>query len=587
MKHPIILCAIAIASIFTSCSLFGSGEEEEKVVKITPMFAAKIQQYSYLSSFSEGYAVVGREVADSISPQKFVYTYIDIEGNEIPQCHYEDAKDFSEGLAAVRKDGKYGFINTKGEVVIPFNYSDADCFGDSLAAVCKDGKWGYINREGIEIISIPKNEDEYVETLLTPFSEGIAFTIKPQGWDGFEYYAIDKTGKKLFTGTIGGWCSEEGGRFQREYLPKFSNGEVYIPSDDYDTYDVYNKQGQKLRTEKGKPVNNYEVITRIDTIGGSFITRYGLKEIRTDSADTAPLGNIPVIYDKIHELKNGVALVCIYKYDQEALIYGEGEGGYTADIHYGYADLYGNDTFSQEIKNLCEQSLDKAKSKYDDYNSERNNPTWLNGTWRKETDNGYIYLIFNLSTKKCTTYYSNYNTTYDEEFFIDGDYGRLIIEGNDCENVLDFERDIVLIDGCEWTKISELTTIDSSLQGASMSTDNYSYSNSYSNSSYSDEQYSSSSHTPTIEFRNADDAWSYVRYKKFRHSSGATIEMAYEGIFFNGRCGTYTPVVENFNRTSAIISANAIPTGKIRVAVYPAQNMMVDLSSGEKFYYNK
>ena len=154
---------------------------------------------------------------------------------------------------------------------------------------------------------------------------------------------------------------------------------------------------------------------------------------------------------------------------------------------YGYADLYGNDTFSQEIKNLCEQSLDKAKSKYDDYNSERNNPTWLNGTWRKETDNGYIYLIFNLSTKKCTTYYSNYNTTYDEEFFIDGDYGRLIIEGNDCENVLDFERDIVLIDGCEWTKISDLTTIDSSLQGASMSTDSYSNSNSYSNSSYSEE----------------------------------------------------------------------------------------------------
>ena len=485
MKHPIILCAIAIASIFTSCSLFGSGEEEEKVVKITPMFAAKVQQYSYLSSFSEGYAVVGREVADSISPQKFVYTYIDIEGNEIPQCHYEDAKDFSEGLAAVRKDGKYGFINTKGEVVIPFNYSDADCFGDSLAAVCKDGKWGYINREGIEIISIPKNEDEYVETLLTPFSEGIAFTIKPQGWDGFEYYAIDKTGKKLFTGTIGGWCSEEGGRFQREYLPKFSNGEVYIPSDDYDTYDVYNKQGQKLRTEKGKPVNNYEVITRIDTIGGSFITRYGLKEIRTDSADTAPLGNIPVIYDKIHELKNGVALVCLYEYDKEALIYGEGEGGYIADIHYGYVDLYGNDTFSQEIKNLCEQSLDNATKKVKEYEERRNK---LNGTWRTGSGNDCVYRIFNLSNNKCLTYYSYNNDTYEMYFSIN-ENGELNIAWNGDggpEIELDYDRQVMIIDGIEWTKYSNSTTIDTQLQGASMSTDNYSYSNSYSSSSYSE-----------------------------------------------------------------------------------------------------
>lgn len=486
MKHPIILCAIAIASIFTSCSLFGSGEEEEKVVKITPMFAAKVQLYSYLSSFSEGYAVVGREVADSISPQNFVYTYIDIEGNEIPQCHYEDAKDFSEGLAAVRKDGKYGFINTKGEVVIPFNYSDADCFGDSLAAVCKDGKWGYINREGIEIISIPKNEDEYVETLLTPFSEGIAFTIKPQGWAGFEYYAIDKTGKKLFTGTIGGWCSEEGGRFQREYLPKFSNGEVYVPSEDYDTYDVYNKQGQKLRAEKGKQNNNYEDTYLIDTIGISLIFHKGLKEIRTDSTDTTPLGNIPTIYNEIYEIKNGVALVCLYKYYEDPNTYGDlvGEGGYAEKIYYGYADLDGNDTFSQEVKDLCKQSLDNAKSKYADYNSEQNNPTWLNGTWRSASHEGYTYWIFD--NGKLTTYYECYPNVQEEYYSICE--GRIMIEDNDGSITLDCDRDIVITeDGCEWTKISDLTTIDSSLQGASMSTDNYSYSNSYSNSSYSDE----------------------------------------------------------------------------------------------------
>lgn len=468
MKKSIILCVAIIAGIFTSCSLFGGGEEEEKVVKITSMFSTKVQQYNYLSSFSEGYAAVSREINDSMGNHKIVYTFIDIEGNEMPQCQYEYAKDFSEGLAAVMKDSKYGFINTKGEVVIPFNYGEADCFGDSLAAVCKDGKWGYINREGVEVISIPRNEDEYLEPTLSQFSEGVAFVINPHDWASFKYYAIDKTGKKLFEGTIGGWCSEEGGRFQSEYLPKFSNGEVYIPSEDYDTYDVYNKQGQMLRTEKGKPNNNYEVITRIDTVGGSFITRYGLKEIRTDSTDKTPLGNIPVRYDKIHELKNGVALVCLYEYDKEALIYGEGEGGYIADIHYGYVDLYGNDTFSQEIKNLCEQSLDNATKKVKEYEERRNK---LNGTWRTGSGNDCVYRIFNLSNNKCLTYYSYNNDTYEMYFSIN-ENGELNIAWNGDggpEIELDYDRQVMIIDGIEWTKYSNSTTIDTSLQGASSS----------------------------------------------------------------------------------------------------------------------
>ena len=145
MKHPIILCAIAIAGIFTSCGLLENGkEEQEKIVKITPLFSKKVQQYDYLSSFSEGYAAVMRELPLPSGGSKPVWTFIDVEGNEIPQCQYQHAKDFSEGLAAVMKDGKYGYINTKGEVIIPFEYDDANIFSEGIAAVVKGEMHCYI-----------------------------------------------------------------------------------------------------------------------------------------------------------------------------------------------------------------------------------------------------------------------------------------------------------------------------------------------------------------------------------------------------------------------------------------------------------
>lgn len=469
MRHPIILCAILIAGIFTSCSqLEKEKEEQEKIVKITPLFSKKVQQYDYLSSFSEGYAAVMREIPLSSGGSKLVWSYIDVEGNEIPQCQYQHATDFSEGLAAVMKDGKYGYINSNGVVVLPFSYIEAGCFGDGLAAVCKDDKYSYINREGLEVISIPVSEEDAYGITFSTFSEGAAFVIKPNGWENFEYYVIDKTGAKLFEGNLGGWCAEEGGRFNLKYMPKFQNGEVYVPSEDYDTYDVYNKQGQKLRTAKGAPQNNkyYEIISESVPYGeGENINRFGMRQLKKDENDTTKLGFIPTIYDDIHYLNNGVALVCIYEYDKEALIYGEVEGGYIADTHYGYADLYGNDTFSDEIKRKCARSFDKAETNLDAYNEERRNPQWLRGTWRMSTDNGYIYKIFN--NGKCTTYFECYSHVDEENYSISD--GRIIIEGSDVSMILDCDKDIVIIEGNSLSKISSSTTIDSSLQGANAS----------------------------------------------------------------------------------------------------------------------
>lgn len=55
---------------------------------------------------------------------------------------------FSEGLAAVQKNGKWGFINTAGKVVIPFKYDEALDFDDDIAEVMQGDKVFYIDKTG-------------------------------------------------------------------------------------------------------------------------------------------------------------------------------------------------------------------------------------------------------------------------------------------------------------------------------------------------------------------------------------------------------------------------------------------------------
>lgn len=136
-----------------------------------------------------------------------LYGYVDYDENVVIPFQYEDAAEFSEGLAAVKKNGKWGYINKKGEVVIPFCWANADLFSEGLAAVDaftylkgrrseskRKTVWdvpidgapenigalhgcnvaiGYINKEG-EIIEPCLPDEEVFLTSVQPFSEGRA-----------------------------------------------------------------------------------------------------------------------------------------------------------------------------------------------------------------------------------------------------------------------------------------------------------------------------------------------------------------------------------------------------------------------------
>jgi len=60
---------------------------------------------------------------------------------------YDGVYYFSEGLAAVNMNDKWGCIDKTGNVVIPLEYNCVYPVSEGLAVVSKDGKWGILQIE--------------------------------------------------------------------------------------------------------------------------------------------------------------------------------------------------------------------------------------------------------------------------------------------------------------------------------------------------------------------------------------------------------------------------------------------------------
>ena len=56
--------------------------------------------------------------------------YINKDGKFAITPQFDNAWDFSEGLACVEIGGKYGYINQEGEIVINPQFDDASSFYD-------------------------------------------------------------------------------------------------------------------------------------------------------------------------------------------------------------------------------------------------------------------------------------------------------------------------------------------------------------------------------------------------------------------------------------------------------------------------
>jgi hypothetical protein len=99
---------------------------------------------------------------------------------------FDVAWSFYEGLAAIKKDGRWGFIDKTGAIVIQPEFDGVKNFSDGMAAIKQKGKWGYINKNG-EVTIQPKYYDAY------NFRENIA---RVERYDNDEDYYINKNGNE-------------------------------------------------------------------------------------------------------------------------------------------------------------------------------------------------------------------------------------------------------------------------------------------------------------------------------------------------------------------------------------------------------
>ena len=156
-----------------------------------------IDECVVLHNFHNGRAMV------QLSNDK--YGFIDKTGALVIPAIYDDAFDFSDGLAYVKTNGKYGFVDKNGTFVIPAKYDYVYEFSGGLANVRIKGKWGLIDTDGSLVIPTKYNYDDFGKV-----SEGLA-GLKIKGKWGY----FDKTGAMVIPAIY-------------EWVTPFENGKAKV-----------------------------------------------------------------------------------------------------------------------------------------------------------------------------------------------------------------------------------------------------------------------------------------------------------------------------------------------------------------------
>lgn len=155
------------------------------------------------SVFEEGFALVWSIETDE-------YVLIDESGRQLilPEGYVADWDSaFSEGLKAVlhTESGLYGFCDRGGVLQIEAAYEDVGSFSEGYAAVCRDGLWGHIDHDG-HMICEPRfacNGYSFRNGLAVVEREEGDCVIRPDGTVVFEYakgriWDFDEYGTAIF-----------------------------------------------------------------------------------------------------------------------------------------------------------------------------------------------------------------------------------------------------------------------------------------------------------------------------------------------------------------------------------------------------
>lgn len=139
-------------------------------------------KYDFAENFDNGISVV--KTFSNEEPYGIKLEYI----NKLGETIYSNSSiimEYSEGLAIIKENDKYGFINSEGEIVIECKYDTADPFHNGIARVGLNNQSTYINKQGNTLFSFDDGAERFYSGLL-------------EITDNDFYGYVDTSGKKVF-----------------------------------------------------------------------------------------------------------------------------------------------------------------------------------------------------------------------------------------------------------------------------------------------------------------------------------------------------------------------------------------------------
>lgn len=301
--------------------------------------------------------------------------------NQFIAPKYDNARTFSEGLAAVKKDGKWGYVDKDDKVVIDFKYDIAYSFSENKAIV---GIEKEIEEYGEKVTRrylgvIDKNDnykdivvygeklydkdsflaDELQDTDQQTHQLYRNGVVMLQRFDDPGIYMFDKNGKQLFieestayvptegvVAVYGGYVDLNGNRLFTDknftQTRPFNQGWAAVSfsplsfSNDGTTNVVYNLMDTKGKLMKGVEMSNFKVSDP-----------YGSYVLFSDNS-LLSMANTDGKWGAIN--KSGTTIVP-FKYE-ELTPFHEGVAGFKKDGKYGYIDINGKEVISPQFDNV-------------------------------------------------------------------------------------------------------------------------------------------------------------------------------------------------------------------------------------------
>lgn len=137
-----------------------------------------------------------------------LYALLNASGQELTPFIYESIKGFSEGLAPVKHNGKWGFVNNEGKEIIPCNYGITydpefrrSTFKQHAILTDQNGNYGMINSKNETIIpfifrDLQWHYDQHGQS--TSFVGGVQQNRK--------FVVMDLSGTEIISGDFGKIC---------------------------------------------------------------------------------------------------------------------------------------------------------------------------------------------------------------------------------------------------------------------------------------------------------------------------------------------------------------------------------------------